>query len=427
MPVPPPHSTPDFPGEPDEREAGFSASSASPRPGEAIDAGKGRIFPCTGCGADLEFAPDCQELKCPFCGFQQQLEFAENQQVTEQDLSGMLVKLTQWRKQGATDEQETSEVRCESCGSNVLFTGPLTSTVCPYCASPIQRDDVHLAERRIPVDGVLAFRVTRETAGQQLSKWMHSRWFVPGDFRESAIRGDFQGVYEPYWTFDFQTFTRYSGERGDHYTVTVGTGKDQRTERRTRWSPAWGSFHRFFDDLLIMASRSLPDWIPRGLQPWPLQDLKPFNPQVLAGFFARTYDTPLETGMKEAQEQVRQALHQDVRHRIGGDEQRVGSVRTQYNSMTYKHLLLPMWLLVYRYREKPYRVAINACTGEVQGERPWSVWRIIGVILLVLLILGGIRLAMEIANRPHWSSNSPPVSSPVITDPVPGPGPAGSP
>ena len=84
-----------------------------------------------------------------------------------------------------------------------------------------------------------------------------------------------------------------------------------------------------------------------------------------------------------------------MRQRIGGDEQRISHQQTQYNGITYKHLLLPLWLLAYRYQDKVYQVAINAGTGEVQGERPYSVWKITFAILLGILIAGGIFLAIR--------------------------------
>jgi len=360
--------------------------------GEAVDDGKGRIFPCDACGADLEFAVDCQRLKCSYCGFEKSLEFAPGAEVEERDFDAMLNKLTEWHRAGIQSEQATSEVRCESCGGQVRFTGTLTSSECPYCASPIQRENIHNSVTRVPVDGVLPFLVDHNRAGQQLVAWVRARWFAPNEFKQKGVDGKFQGVYEPYWTFDFATFTRYTGQRGDHYWVTVGSGKNERRERRTSWSFRDGSFPRFFDDILCFASTGLPTWITQQLEPWPLEKCQPFNPQYLAGFLARTYDIPLDGGLKEARARAEAALHHEVRQRIGGDEQRVDHEQTQYNAITYKHLLLPLWLLVYRYKGKLYRVAINGCTGEVQGERPYSVWKIVLTILFWLLVAGMIAL-----------------------------------
>ena len=97
---------------------------------------------------------------------------------------------------------------------------------------------------------------------------------------------------------------------------------------------------------------------------------------------------------------------QDVRRDIGGDEQRVHKVDTDWSAETFKHLLLPIWMAAYKYNGKSYRFLVNGQTGEVQGERPWSVWKIaFAVIIVGLLILGGLYLAdPEALNlpRPDW-------------------------
>jgi hypothetical protein len=95
-------------------------------------------------------------------------------------------------------------------------------------------------------------------------------------------------------------------------------------------------------------------------------------------------------------------------------------VHTQWSALSYKHLLLPVWLLAYRYRDKSYRVAINACSGEVKGERPWSVAKILLTILLVLGIGGGI--AAGVAQYQLYASrNSAPTKVYVPPPPVPPP------
>ncbi|MBI1902408.1 MAG: hypothetical protein HYS13_15005 [Planctomycetia bacterium] len=363
-------------------------------PGESVDAGKGRVFPCDGCGADLTFHIGVQMLKCPYCGHEKQIEIPEGATVVEQDFRAMLQRMRELHDRGRQPEEGTSEVRCEACGGTVVFTGPLTSSECPYCATPLQRDNVHTAANRVSVDGVLAFQVDADLARANLAAWVRSRWFAPNEFLKRGVEGKFSGNYLPYWTYDTMTANRYSGERGEHYYVTVGTGKNRRTVRHTRWYPASGAFQRFFDDVLVLASRGLNRKLALNLEPWPLGYCAPFNQQVLAGFFARTYEIDLEEGFLEAKERIDGAIVADVRSRIGGDEQRIHSIQTQYNGITFKHLLLPVWLLAYRYRDKIYQVMVNAATGEVQGERPYS-WvkitlAIVGAIAAVATVVGVI-------------------------------------
>jgi predicted RNA-binding Zn-ribbon protein involved in translation (DUF1610 family) len=378
---------------PDRDEPIFveDAAGTTTEVGERVDAGRGRIFPCEQCGADLQFSIGQQSLQCPYCGHLKDLA-PTSAEIRENDYEGMLVRLKDLRKDNG-EQQATlgdHEVRCNSCGANVVFSGTLTSTTCPYCAAPLQRDKVHDAESRIPVDAVLPFLVPREKAAAHLREWVRTRWFAPNDFKRDGANGKFNGCYLPYFTFDSATFTRYEGQRGDHYWVTVQVGKETRQERRTSWSYSSGAFDRFFDDVLAVAVKDEHGALLQALEPWPLGKCQPYTPEVLAGLFARTYDIPLETSFQEAKQRIDSALHSDICRRIGGDEQRVTSQKTAYNAVTFKHVLLPVWLLAYRYKSKPYRVSINAATGEVNGERPYSWVKITLFTLMCVAIAAGL-------------------------------------
>uniref|UniRef100_A0A7C4LNH9 Zinc ribbon domain-containing protein n=1 Tax=Schlesneria paludicola TaxID=360056 RepID=A0A7C4LNH9_9PLAN len=364
--------------------------------GEVIDAGRGRIFPCPQCGADLEFHIGQQQLACPYCGGRQPIDLPPDAAIVEQDYEAVLSRLRQLKAQGADGSRLAAgehEIRCESCGANVLFQGTLTSRTCPYCASPLQRDQVHDAPLRIPVDGVLPFLIPRERVAAQLRAWVRSLWFAPNDFQRDGVQGKFHGCYFPYYTFDSITYTRWTGERGDHYWVTVQDGKETKRVRKTRWTSCAGAFQRVFDDVLVLALKDDRLALLQRLEPWPLGKCQPYTPQLLAGLFSRTYDVPVEEGFAEARRQMEAAIVADIRRRIGGDEQRVTSWNTSHRAVTFKHILLPVWLMAYRYKGKLYRVTMNAATGEVQGERPWSWVKItvlVAVILLAALLIVGL-------------------------------------
>ena len=367
-----------------------------PRPGQLTDAGKARIFPCDQCGADLEFHIGVGQLQCPFCGFTKEIELDPEKTVEEQDFHAMLERLAERRTTAVgLVSDETHEIRCDSCGGTVVFIGTPTSQDCAYCASPIQRENVHDAVDRVPVDGVLPFQVEKRQANGNLKAWVASLWFAPNEFRRRGVKGEFSGVYLPFWTFDALTFNRYEGRRGDDYTVEVGDGDDKRTVTRTDWTYVSGKFQRFFDDCIICASGGLPRQILEALEPWPMDQLVPFNQPMLAGLLARTYDVELSPGFELAKKQMEAAIRQETNSRIGGDHQRIDKLHTRFDAITYKHLLLPVWLLAYKYREKTYQVAINACTGEVQGERPWSWVKITFAVLGGLAVVLGLVIAFQ--------------------------------
>lgn len=375
--------------------------------GQVVDDGRGRMFPCVQCGADLEFHIGLQSLSCGFCGHVQQLEISPDSEVQEQDYQSMLQLLRERRQSQKTHApaeaadtpdpaRQHSEVTCQSCSGTVEFYGTLTSTDCPWCGVPVQLEGVHQAStERIPVDGMLPFTIDRSKAQQNLATWVRSRWFAPSSFLRDGAQGKFQGVFLPYFTFDAMTATAWTGQRGNHYYVTVGSGKEQRTQRRTSWTRVSGHFQRFFNDICVLAGKGLRRDLIHALEPWPLKNVVPFNPQLMAGITARTYDIELDECFTEGRQRIEEALHADVKQRIGGDEQVVSSMKTQYAGITYKHLLLPAWLMTYRWNNKPWQVFINATTGEVQGERPWSIWKITAAILAAVATIGVIWFFIE--------------------------------
>lgn len=395
--APPAFSSPPAGGAPVAASAAGTTNDA----GVTRDPALGRTFPCEACGAKLEFHIGQQSLKCPYCGTAKALEIPEGAEVREQDLGVAIRKQAELRrKPGAAPAQVgSSEVKCGSCGGTTEFQGTLTSSECPYCGSPLQRENVHDSPARVPVDGVLPFLVTQEKAGSNLASWVRSRWFAPNEFRRRGVTGVFSGIYLPYWTFDAMTSTRYTGQRGEAYYVTVGSGKNRRRERRVSWHPASGAFQRFFDDVMVCACAGMPQKLLLALEPWPMAKVIPFTKGALSGYLARTYDVELDAALPQAKSRMASAIESDVRRRIGGDEQRIDAIRTHHSALTYKHLLLPVWLLVYRYGGKPYQVAVNAATGEVQGERPYSAIKIALFVLAIAVVIGLVILVASLSSK----------------------------
>jgi len=339
-------------------------------------ASEARTFPCEACGADLVFHIGDQQLACRHCGTAKQLTEVVDAEIVEQDFDTMIARMAEVRDAGRADEEGLSEVECTACGSTVRFAGHLTSSECAYCGSPLQVEGAHQAPHRVPVDGVLPFQVDRESARKNLAAWIRSRWFAPNEFLKRGAQGKFSGIYIPYWTFDTMTAARFTGMRGTRHTVTTGSGKNRRRRTKIRWTPVSGNFSRFFDDILVPASTGIPTDRVAALEPWPVDRCRTFHKELLAGFLAKTYDIVLKDGFVQARQRIDAALHAEAKQRIGGDVQQVTSLQATYDAVTFKHLLLPLWMLAYRFRERVYQVVVNAGTGEVQGDRPYSLIKI---------------------------------------------------
>ena len=358
-------------------------------------------FPCEECGAALEYAPGEPVVRCPYCGQANEIEQADSPwgggAVAEQDLDAALAN-----ELPAAEVEETRTIHCDDCGADVEFDEKTHAATCPFCASPIVTETS--ANRHIKPKGVLPFELKERAAREAMNDWLGSLWFAPSGLKEYARAGrPMEGLYVPYWTYDADTKTEYSGQRGNVYYVSqqVPVQVDGKTVMQTRkvpkvrWTPKRGRVARFFDDVLILASKSLPKKYADRLGPWDLSALKPYQAAYLAGFRAEAYTVPLEDGFREARARMNEIILRDIRFDIGGDKQRVDHVDTKVSDTTFKHILLPVWLAAYKYRGETYRFIVNGRTGAVQGERPYSTWKIAFAVIAGLLIAGAIGYAIH--------------------------------
>ena len=353
---------------------------------------KDHRFPCDTCGSDLRFAPGEGALQCDHCGNRVPIAGAvSGGALAELDLRSALAE-----QLPRTQMEETRVSACASCGAQVEFDPDIHARECPFCATPLVTDTgLH---RHIKPGGVLPFALEERDARAAMTGWLGSLWFAPSGLQDYARKGrTMQGVYVPYWTFDADTRSSYRGERGTVYYETRTVMRDGKRMQvrvaKVRWTAARGRVARFFDDVLVLASQSLPRRFTEALEPWDLSALRPYNPEFLAGFRAEGYQIALEDAFETARDKMDRVIARDVRFDIGGDQQRIHHVETKLGQLTFKHILLPVWLAAYKYRGKTYRFVVNGRTGRVQGERPYSAWKIAAAVLLAMLVAAAIGYA----------------------------------
>lgn len=361
-----------------------------------------RRFPCPKCGADLAFAPDVAQLQCGYCGWEDTTPPANPGKVQERAYDRYFqTQATQL----VTLSNTSLSVDCDNCGANITFEPPKTAGQCPFCAAAIVAQG-HSPDPVLAPEGLVPFAVGRRDAQNHIKKWLSKLWFAPNALKKLAQPEKIQGVYLPFWTYDAQTKSRYRGEHATYYyttetyTDTDSDGKSvQKTRevRHTRWRSAQGNVSRFFDDVLIPGTTLVERRRLDALQPWGFPDsVKAYDASYLAGFEAQRAQVTLEQGFEQAQGVMAERIREDVRRDIGGDEQRIHSVSTDYSQVTFKHLLLPVWMASYRYKNKSYQVLVNALTGQVQGDHPYSVWKVtLAALAGTLTVLGVLWLMAQ--------------------------------
>lgn len=364
------------------------SDQATPPPGSTGSEGAATLASvCGSCGSQLEYVPGTRMLRCVSCGAEQAIDAAADQVVTEHSYADWLGHHahTQVASLGG------QVAACQGCGAQ-LETTDLT-VACQFCGGHLTLLDQPAGV--IAPEAVVPFEVDRTGAQTAFRGWVSSRWFAPGELKKVGSTESLRGTYVPHWTFDAATHTSYTGQRGEHYYVTLtrsvpdgngGTRTETYQERRTRWYPASGRVARDFDDVLVPASHRVePDKIDK-MGPWQLGDAVPFQPEYLTGYSALRYDVDPQDGSKQAQHEMEQVIDGDVRRDIGGDEQRVDNVNVTYSQEMFKLVLLPLWIATYLYGGKTWQVLVNANTGQVVGDRPWSKLKIAAVVTLAVLV-----------------------------------------
>ena len=341
----------------------------------------------------MQFDPATGGMKCPFCGQTQALPAEDPARVRPHPLEEFLAPA------GATlrpISAQALEVTCDGCGSVVAFEPPEVAGACAFCGAGLVAQP-KAADPLIAPDAVLPAKIPKEQAMGEVRQWLQTRWFAPNALKRVARQEGIGGVYLPFWDYDADTISRYQGERGNHYWVTEsyeesdgqgGTVTRTRQVQRTEWHPASGEVSRRFENVLVAASRSVSESKLDALEPWGLEALCPYEPAYLAGFKAQRYQVELPEGFEKAKHVMQKTIEKDVRRDIGGDEQRIETIQTGYSSVMFRQLLLPVWIGAYRFQKKVYQVAVNARTGEVQGERPFSAAKIALLVMAVLIIVG---------------------------------------
>ncbi|MEM1383736.1 MAG: primosomal protein N' (replication factor Y) - superfamily II helicase [Pseudomonadota bacterium] len=363
-------------------------------------------LPCSNCGAQLTYSPGAGSLACPFCGAENELPAAAEtlgaEDIRELDYHRAVADLLDRQ-----DIEETAALACPGCGAEVTFGPETVADECPFCATSLAKDMAR-PHRHPKPQGVLPFAQTEREARERMKTWLGGLWFAPSGLSRFAEAGrPIAGLYLPHYTYDANGTAEYRGQRGDAYYVTrtrtvVVDGKQRQEtyrERRIRWRPVSGRVRRAFDDVLVPASDTIGpvgDRIEAGGRSWDLAGLMPYRTDYLAGFRAEAPSLELKDGFERARGTMDAILERDVRFDIGGDAQRIDRMRSDYREITFKHILLPVWLAAYRYRNRPYRVVINGRTGSVSGERPYSAWKIaIAVVLGVLVAAAVAYLALD--------------------------------
>lgn len=363
-------------------------------------------LPCTGCGADLEYHPGAREMKCGYCGHTQVIAVRDGAAVIEYDLNDAFTRYLGHAQHVQTAGQR--EVKCQDCGADIIVAAGAQTARCDYCGGK------RIVEEELPAgvlqpESLLPFNFKPADAVDKFRKWLSGgdgfwgRLWVklvrPGALQQRANVEDLHGVYVPFWTYDTQSHSSWTAQAGYYYYVTQSYTDSQgrrqtRQVRKIRWVWTSGQRRDFFDDWLVCASKQYYgtdlQQLMEKIEPFPTKQLVPYDSKYLAGFRAERYSIDLQQGWQYAEQGIKAECRSRCARDVPGDTHRFLSVNTNFWGQSFKHVLLPVYIMSYRFKDKPYNVLVNGSTGLVKGGAPLS-WIKVAILSVILAaVIGGI-------------------------------------
>ncbi|MEL7568611.1 MAG: hypothetical protein AAGU27_27595, partial [Dehalobacterium sp.] len=338
------------------------------------DGGKNQetdTFPCENCGGNMTFDPENNTLSCAYCGNKRVISDQPGEIVEYDYATAENDQATDWGV-------ETTVIKCENCGAETVLESFSTAQFCSFCGSShiIRTEEA----AGIPPESLIPFKINEKKAMGFFADWIKKRYMAPKALKSNYATKQIKGVYVPFWTYDSQTVSAYTGEGGTHYYVTETytaqengkTVTKTRQVRHTRWWPTSGVYSQFFNDVMVNASKKVREKKISRIESYNLSDLVGYQPEYLSGFYAERYSIGLKEGWSIACNTIKDKIRQGIIRKINADEVRNLHINTEHHNIKYKYILLPIWISSYSYKNKIYNFMINGQTGEVSGEAPLS-------------------------------------------------------
>jgi hypothetical protein len=338
----------------------------------------------------MEWNAAKQVLSCPYCGFvpKDQPTKAASGEIAEHNLENALAETGDDRRGYGV---QTVKVKCQSCNAISVFEPSRVAQRCDFCGSPSiipyqETRDVITPQTLLPV------KLDNSRVRDIVKSWVRSRWFAPDALQSGALTDTLKAIYIPYWTFDAAAHADWTAVSGDYYytteTYTDSNGRQQtRQVQHIRWYPTAGNLDHFFDDELIPGTVGVRMDLLHKIEPFPTKELKPYDPSFVRGWTVERYQVDLRKASELNLAQMNEEIRGLCAAQVPGDTHRDLQVQSAYSRRTFKHILVPVWLVTYTFGAKRFQVLVNGYTGNTAGDRPISWVKVFFYVILPSIIL----------------------------------------
>ncbi len=293
-------------------------------------------------------------------------------------------------------DAQTRVFSCEECGAELKLAPTRRTTACPYCKCPAVVERPGRPDRPAP-SLVLPFVATETAARAAVHAWA-SRWRW---FRESltdAVIEGIEGVYLPAYLYSASTHSTYSAKIGEHYTetetytVTVN-GKSEtrtRTVTKTEWRALSGEYVGYVADVLVTASRGLPNVELDHIEPFDMRLLRRYDPALVSGWTTEEATLSPADGVQLARGEAVAKIGDRLGAHMPGDSHGEVSYQTRVDRESLDLTVVAVWVLALRPdpSRPAKRVLVNGQTLEVWGDEKLSPKKIAVFVAIALVVLG---------------------------------------
>ena len=324
-------------------------------------------YKCPCCNAGLVFGEETQQLKCAYCDntFDIDTVRAYNEGTSQENTDDFQTEAEPQQQWSDAEQAHMRAFSCPACGGEIITDENTAATFCPYCDNPT------ILPARVSgglkPDGVIPFKTSKADAKAAFLGLCKGKLLLPKLFTQEQLLEKITGIYVPFWLYDCS-----ADFDGSYKATRIRTWSDARYHyTKTDHYLLRRAAEASFAGIPVDGSTKMDDVFMESIEPFDYGQIEPFDTAYLSGFLADKYDVPSENGRERVRQRVNQSLEDQVQSSLLGYATTVPTSRNLHvTHSTAKYVLLPVWILNIRYREKLYTFAMNGQTGKITGSFP---------------------------------------------------------
>jgi len=332
---------------------------------------------CLNCGAQIKFNALKNKFICDYC----KGEFTLEELNQHKEKVNKEIKLTETHN----EKLELEGYNCTNCGASIVSLNNISSTSCLYCKS-----NAIIKNRLTGIykpDSIILFKKTKDDAINAFKNIAKGRLLMPKDFNDLKNIQEMEGLYVPFWLYSCLNDAALKAD-----CTKVTTWMDSKyIYTKTSYYKVERSGKLSFISVPNDAAARFDDVIMNAIEPFDYKELQEFNTSYLAGYLSEKYDVSKDDAYKNTKERIENDSVNYLRRELSSyNTVNIKEKVNNINIQDTKYVLLPVWVLNIKYKDKIYHFAMNGQSGKLVGEIPVSISKLllaIGITFLLSTIL----------------------------------------